>query len=1466
MRRIRVGRSGWAVAASAVAAVAFGPAHALGPTASPKAPLAAGEPVIANIAVSDQLPPVANSITDFGQLRFLSATSRDGLPGNPTTPPPTTPLVSLVVQPSPVLLSFNTILGSAQQQLRVTGTYQDGSTRDLSSTSTGTTYSASGGLIGVTNAGIVFANASALPASGRGRASLVVGNGAASATIDVTVDAFSPKPVKVLAMPGTSLSVLVRGSLAFVSDGAAGLTIVDVSSKSAPHIVSTTNVGSPVHQVALVGPYAYLAAESKLVMLDVSHPEAPQVAFNLAMTNATGIQLVGNYAYVADGEAGLRVISLNPFPTQIVATRTAAAPITAISGAPPRMLAIAGNQTLLFDATLASSPSLVGATSGQNPKVGTAGTPSATLVSGIYGYVANGFNGVVGLDLRAAPVVVGGSDLVPATFNATGGLARSGNLLFATDSGGSRNVAYILSLLDPANPTFADKVDFASLAAGGVPQLGIEADRQYVYVTRQGQLEIGQFLRFADTGTVAPAVSITSPAEGARLQAGANASVVVDATDDVAVASVALSVDGIVVGTQQDFPLQPFLAPMPAGASSATLRATATDFNGNSATSEVRTVELVAETTPPVTSLQLTRPERTQFRPGEVISLNAAATDNAAVVRLELYLAGALVDSRSYPGQATVATTFATSSATIGATTVELRAIDSSGNVGSAVVPITISAVPAATISTPTMISAADTYLDGTALTVSGTTVTLVGTHTYASIRLTAGAVLTQPPMANSAPFPALLVNADNLTVDAGSWIDVSQKGPLICSPHCFGTAPSVLSGGDELDPNKPGQAVPNGRGGGIVRIRVTNTFTLNGTVAAYGSFSSDPGSAAGSIRIDTDVLTGSGIVIAEGGNRAGNYRAGSAGGRIAIYYRDRSGFNTANVNAMGGYSPNDGQHGGAGTIFWKSTAQTYGDLVVDNRGRTSHAFGYTTQIRAMGAGTVAAVGPSSITATGNVFPVPNPNGGEPGLRGLRVRPNVNRPEVFRIVDNNANTLFLDPADGDATLVAAPGSTYQGVWMLDSLKLLGSARLAAGDPIEFPAGAAAISGFQGALQVPELRSPGATTLTSSNFTLSGSLRLESPARIESTTLEVTGGQLLAPSGTLTIAGSTVSLGSALVVNSLTLQSSVLTHPVWPNGSTPFRLTIQANDLYVDGPSRIDVSARGPIVCSPYCFGEAPGVLVGGSEVDPSKPGQAVPFGRGGGIARIQVATTFRLDGTVAAYGSFTSDPGTAAGSIRIDTDVLTGAGVIIAEGGNRAGNYRAGSAGGRIAIYYRDRSGFNPGNVVAMGGYSPNVTANGSAGTIYWKTPTQANGDMVIDNRGRGCTAFGLGTNLRAVGSGTVSAVSTSAVTVSGAPFPVPNPALGDMGLRGLRVRPNASRPEAFHILDNNANTLFLDPADGNATLVAAPGDTYRGVWIFDNLSVVGNARAQTGDRVEVQGTTSFTSGSAFSSVNLVYP
>jgi hypothetical protein len=139
--------------------------------------------------------------------------------------------------------------------------------------------------------------------------------------------------------------------------------------------------------------------------------------------------------------------------------------------------------------------------------------------------------------------------------------------------------------------------------------------------------------------TEAPAVSISSPADGATVSG--RVSVQVAATDNVGVASVDFYVDGTLYGTASSLPYSFAWDTTKAGNGVHRLDAKASDAAGNSSSwSDAVTVSnAAADTVPPTVSI--TSPANGTTVLGNV-SVTCSASDNVRVAKVELYADGRL--------------------------------------------------------------------------------------------------------------------------------------------------------------------------------------------------------------------------------------------------------------------------------------------------------------------------------------------------------------------------------------------------------------------------------------------------------------------------------------------------------------------------------------------------------------------------------------------------------------------------------------------------------------------------------------------------------------------------------------------------------------------------------------------------------------------------------------------------------
>lgn len=119
------------------------------------------------------------------------------------------------------------------------------------------------------------------------------------------------------------------------------------------------------------------------------------------------------------------------------------------------------------------------------------------------------------------------------------------------------------------------------------------------------------------------------------------------------------------------------------------------------------------------------------------------------------------------------------------------------------------------------------------------------------------------------------------------------------------------------------------GSGGGVVRIEVTFTATINGALTASGSAppAYGGGGAGGSVYLICRTLAGTnGTLFAKGGDWSVNYGGGGGGGRIAVWrLYDQATTNTWSISVAGGAG---NAAGAVGTIFW-GTSRAPGTVFV---------------------------------------------------------------------------------------------------------------------------------------------------------------------------------------------------------------------------------------------------------------------------------------------------------------------------------------------------------------------------------------------------------------------------------------------------------------------------------------------------------------------------------------------------------
>jgi len=246
----------------------------------------------------------------------------------------------------------------------------------------------------------------------------------------------------------------------------------------AENVEFVSQIGVDTYAVALQGDYAYIGEGYSLTILDISNPASPTVVGKTSPFPeiVRGVCVIGDYAYVADGWAGLRVVDISTpsSPTEVGFYDT---PYFAGS------VAVSGGHAYIADGE--AGLRVVDVSTPTNPTEAgfydTPGYAEGVAVAGGYAYIADGWAGlrVVDVSTPANPTEVG-------SYNTPGmaeGVAIAGGYTHVADgSGGLR----VVDISNPTNPTEVGFYDTPGWAEG----VAVAGDYAYVADREDGGLRI----------------------------------------------------------------------------------------------------------------------------------------------------------------------------------------------------------------------------------------------------------------------------------------------------------------------------------------------------------------------------------------------------------------------------------------------------------------------------------------------------------------------------------------------------------------------------------------------------------------------------------------------------------------------------------------------------------------------------------------------------------------------------------------------------------------------------------------------------------------------------------------------------------------------------------------------------------------------------------------------------------------
>lgn len=473
-------------------------------------------------------------------------------------------VTSISSSPSNVLMTFNGIDSEVSTQLQINATILDGSRIDVTSRANGTTYSSSDLTIvsfGLED-GEIFGGTV-------GQASVTVELFGKSVVVPVKVESFQPAGISSISYTGTGEDVDVQGDFIYIAASSGGVVIVDASDKSNPIIVKTLATTGQAADIKVVGNIAYVAVSgSGLDIFDISQIESASLITNFATSgSAIDLAVQNGHVFVANGSGGFEIINVDdPAAPFSVSKLENLGNLIGVDAQNDRAVIVNNNALMVIDISDYSSPVRLGSIN--------IGNLRAVVMDGDYAYVACYTCGYKVLNIAdpMMPNIVGGDTrFYPTDIELTNGFAFFADILFV-------NAVPFVNIADPENSLFQGVIDIRQFGDRDADALALDAG--FIYSVGSNRLYISQYRVLNDSQGIAPTINIESPPDGDIVVEGSRILVRATASDDVAVASVDLLINGTRVASDTTRPYE-FPYRVTGGAAAIDITVQAIDFGNN---------------------------------------------------------------------------------------------------------------------------------------------------------------------------------------------------------------------------------------------------------------------------------------------------------------------------------------------------------------------------------------------------------------------------------------------------------------------------------------------------------------------------------------------------------------------------------------------------------------------------------------------------------------------------------------------------------------------------------------------------------------------------------------------------------------------------------------------------------------------------------------------------------------------
>lgn len=275
-----------------------------------------------------------------------------------------------------------------------------------------------------------------------------------------------------------------------VTNGTRSDTVLVTVETFSPTALSFLSIPGFTNGVDVSGDYAYIAAgEAGLYVVDISDLTRPVITgFVDTPGNANDVRVSGLFAYVADGAAGLQIVDVaDPVRPQIAGTVDTPGIATDLVVVEDLVYVADGTAGVrVIEATDPSAPILLGG-------IDTPGEARGIDAVDHFVVVADGLSGVRIIDVSnpSAPVIVGSTHTRPNALSRAADVAVRGRFAYVADGAGNLGGLRVIDFSIPTTPVVvgstSDQFGLTSVALDG--RFAVAAD--YYYTNAVPVFDIG---------------------------------------------------------------------------------------------------------------------------------------------------------------------------------------------------------------------------------------------------------------------------------------------------------------------------------------------------------------------------------------------------------------------------------------------------------------------------------------------------------------------------------------------------------------------------------------------------------------------------------------------------------------------------------------------------------------------------------------------------------------------------------------------------------------------------------------------------------------------------------------------------------------------------------------------------------------------------------------------------------------